>query len=357
MVGTRDAAAERAARRPDHRGDRRWSAPRSTRWAPSGWPRCRACRGPRCGRRAWPTRPRSGAPPRRRPRCSTRPPPCRSPEVAGAARATAGDRLRERTAASTPATAPRASPESGCGAAWWPATARRPTAHRAGSPPPGTAAGPLRGHASRCSPRAACPTAVGLTAEYGRRSGDVVEPAGTESLTDAAHDPSWRTLTLEPPAGRGPGAAGGRSTSPARSTAGWRSPPPSLARPDDARRVPARAPRPSRSAGRWRSPSPASASPGSSTGSPSRRRSRCCGARTARCAGFADGAWQPSRGGAFAQVPRSQSVLQLATVEPADPDVQVDVFGSDLGRDRYTLTEDKRTVSGASTATGPRTVG
>ena len=42
---------------------------------------------------------------------------------------------------------------------------------------------------------------VGLTAEYGRRSGDAVEPAGTEDLTDAAHDPSWRTLTLEPPAG------------------------------------------------------------------------------------------------------------------------------------------------------------
>ena len=71
--------------------------------------------------------------------------------------------------------------------------------------------------------------------------------------------------------------------------------------------------------------------------------------------GFSDGAWQASRGGAFAQVPRSQSVLELATVEPADPDVQVAVFGSDLGRDRYTLTEDRHTVGGASTATGPRT--
>ena len=55
--------------------------------------------------------------------------------------------------------------------------------------------------------------------------------------------------------------------------------------------------------------------------------------------GFSDGAWQPSRGGAFAQVPRTQSVLELAMVQPADPDVQVAVFGSALARDRYTLTE------------------
>jgi arabinosyltransferase C len=68
--------------------------------------------------------------------------------------------------------------------------------------------------------------------------------------------------------------------------------------------------------------------------------------------GFADGAWQAFRGGAFAQVPRSQSVLMLATVPPVDPDVQVYVFGSDLGRDRYTLTLDRRTVGGASTAVG-----
>ena len=69
--------------------------------------------------------------------------------------------------------------------------------------------------------------------------------------------------------------------------------------------------------------------------------------------GFGDGAWQAFRGGAFAQVPRSQSVLQLATVPPVDPHVEVYVFGSDLGRDRYTLTEHRRTVGGASTAVHP----
>jgi hypothetical protein len=77
---------------------------------------------------------------------------------------------------------------------------------------------------------------------------------------------------------------------------------------------------------------------------------------TGALSGFSDGAWQAFRGGAFAQVPRSQSVLALATVPPVDPDVQVYVFGSPLGRDRYTLTEDRRTVGGASTdvARAPR---
>ena len=51
----------------------------------------------------------------------------------------------------------------------------------------------------------------------------------------------------------------------------------------DARRPSCRAPRPSRWAGRWRSAGRVNASPGSSTGSPSRPRSGCCGARRARC--------------------------------------------------------------------------
>ena len=70
-----------------------------------------------------------------------------------------------------------------------------------------------------------------------------------------------------------------------------------------------------------------------------------------------DATWQISRGGAFAQVPRSQSVLQLATVRPVDPNVEVYVFGSDLGRDRYTLTEGRRTTGGAATDVPARTVG
>jgi hypothetical protein len=73
--------------------------------------------------------------------------------------------------------------------------------------------------------------------------------------------------------------------------------------------------------------------------------------------GFSDGAFQPSRGGAFAQLARSQSVLQLATVPPVDPNVQVVVFGSSLGRDRYTLIENRRTESGTATDAPPRPVG
>jgi hypothetical protein len=68
--------------------------------------------------------------------------------------------------------------------------------------------------------------------------------------------------------------------------------------------------------------------------------------------GMRDNTWQAFRGGAFAQVPRSQSVLQLVTVKPVSPSTEVYVFGSDLGRDRYTLTNDRRTVGGASTAAG-----
>jgi hypothetical protein len=68
--------------------------------------------------------------------------------------------------------------------------------------------------------------------------------------------------------------------------------------------------------------------------------------------GFADGTWVPSRGGAFAQVPRTQGVQQLAVVNGVDPHVQVYAFSTPLARSAYTVTETTRTVSGASTASG-----
>ena len=61
--------------------------------------------------------------------------------------------------------------------------------------------------------------------------------------------------------------------------------------------------------------------------------------------------------GCTEELARSQSVLQLATVPPVDPRVQVVVFGSPLGRDRYTLIENRRTAGGASTEPGPQPVG
>jgi hypothetical protein len=65
--------------------------------------------------------------------------------------------------------------------------------------------------------------------------------------------------------------------------------------------------------------------------------------------GLGDVAWRDARGGVYAQVPRTQSVLQLATVPPADPYLQVYAFDTRLARDAYTLTATPRTVWGGST--------
>ena len=50
-------------------------------------------------------------------------------------------------------------------------------------------------------------------------------------------------------------------------------------------------------------------------------------------AGLADMAWQADRGGVYAHVPRSQSVLALPTVGPVDPYLRVYAFTSPLARD------------------------
>jgi hypothetical protein len=196
---------------------------------------------------------------------------------------------------------------------------------------------------------------VTLTAEYGRRSGDTAEPAGTEELTDAAHDPSWRTLTLEPPAGADLVRLVGVDA--ASVTNGWLAfSAPVVARPVT---VASLLPRTAPVALAWPLAFgwPCQRQPGIVNGITEPAAFGVLWGSNGALSGFSDGAWQASRGGAFAQVPRSQSVLELATVEPVDPNVQVAVFGSDLGRDRYTLTADKRTVGGASTAPGPRTAG
>jgi hypothetical protein len=58
-------------------------------------------------------------------------------------------------------------------------------------------------------------------------------------------------------------------------------------------------------------------------------------------------AWAADRGGVYAQVPRSQSVLALPTDGPGDPYVRVYAFTSPLARDAYVLTRGGRTVAGA----------
>ena len=196
---------------------------------------------------------------------------------------------------------------------------------------------------------------VTLTAEYGRRSGDTVEPAGTEELTDAAHDASWRTRTLTPSAGADVVRLVGIDASGA--IHGWLAfSAPVVARPVT---LAAFLPRAAPVALGWPLAFgwPCQRQPGIVNGITEPAAFGVLWGAKGALSGFSDGAWQPSRGGAFAQVSRSQSVLELATVQPVDPNVQVAVFASPLGRDRYTLMERRRTEAGASTTTGSRTGG
>ena len=185
-----------------------------------------------------------------------------------------------------------------------------------------------------------------LTAEYGRRAGATVQPAGTEMLADTARDTSWRTLTLTPPAGADVTRLVAVDASGAIS--GWLA----FSAPVAARPVTLSTflPRPAPVALAWpiAFAYPCQRQPGIVNGITEPAAFAVLWGDQGALSGFSDGAWQAFRGGAFAQVPRSQSVLALATVPPVDPDVQVYVFGSPLGRDRYTLTEDRRTVGGAS---------
>jgi len=185
-----------------------------------------------------------------------------------------------------------------------------------------------------------------LAAEYGRRVGTTVQPAGTEVLADTARDTSWRTLTLTPPTGADVTRLVAVDASGAIS--GWLA----FSAPVAARPVPLSTflPRAAPVALAWpiAFAYPCQRQPGIVNGITEPAAFAVLWGDEGALSGFSDGAWQAFRGGAFAQVPRSQSVLALATVPPVDPDVQVYVFGSPLGRDRYTLTEDRRTVGGAS---------
>lgn len=189
-----------------------------------------------------------------------------------------------------------------------------------------------------------------LTAVYGRRFGRWVISAGAQPLTDDARDPSWRTFVLKPPAGvdvvrlhavDAPGAISGwlaftapavqrpvvlqKFLPPAAPVAlGWQ-----LAFGYPCQRQPAVV------NGITESPSFAVLLGG-------------WGLDAGALSGLADGAWQALRGGAFGQVVRTQSVLELATVGPIDPSIQVYAFGTSLSRDGYILTTSRRTVPGYS---------
>lgn len=188
-----------------------------------------------------------------------------------------------------------------------------------------------------------------LTAVYGRRSSADVATTGAQSLTDTADDSSWRTFVLKPPAGAD--VVRLEAVDAAGTVSGWLAfTAPAVQRPVTlAEYLPAAAP----VALAWPL----------AFAYPCQRQPTVVDGITEPPAyavlwgdralsGFRDGAWQAFRGGAFAQVPRTQSVQQLAVVEGVDPHIQVYAFSTDLGRDAYTLTETRRTVRGASTATG-----
>jgi hypothetical protein len=189
-----------------------------------------------------------------------------------------------------------------------------------------------------------------LTVEYGRRVGATVAGAGTDIVSDTASDPSWRTLTPVVPPGVDVMRVIGVDASGA--IGGWLA----FSAPVAARPVPLSTflPRDAPVAVAWQHAFawPCQRQPGIVDGITEPAAFAVLWGGGEALSGMRDATWQASRGGAFAQVPRSQSVLQLATVKPVGPNVEVYVFGSDLGRDRYTLTNDRRTVGGASTAVG-----
>ena len=189
-----------------------------------------------------------------------------------------------------------------------------------------------------------------LTVEYGRRVGGTVVGAGTDILSDSARDPSWRTLTPVVPAGVDVMRVIGVDASGA--IGGWLA----FSAPAAARPVPLSTflPREAPVAVAWQHAFawPCQRQPGIVNGITEPAAFAVLWGGGGALSGMRDATWQEFRGGAFAQVPRSQSVLQLATVKPVSPNTEVYVFGSDLGRDRYTLTNDRRTVGGASTAAG-----
>ena len=197
-----------------------------------------------------------------------------------------------------------------------------------------------------------------LTAVYGRRSGSDVavieENEDTEAeeqqpLTDTAHSTAWRTFTLEPPAGvdvvrlEAVDGTGGLH--------GWLAfSAPAVMRPVLlSSYLPDTAP----VALAWplAFAYPCQRQPTIVDGITEAPQYAVLWSNEAM-PGLDDGAWVPFRGGAFAQVPRTQSVQQLAVVPGTDPNIEVYAFRTALARAAYTVTETRRTVSGASIDTG-----
>ncbi|MGH3824670.1 MAG: arabinosyltransferase domain-containing protein [Pseudonocardiaceae bacterium] len=189
-----------------------------------------------------------------------------------------------------------------------------------------------------------------LTAVYGLRAGNSVITAGTEPLTDTARDPSWRTFALTPP--EGTNVVRLEAIDATGAIHGWLAfTAPAAARPVVLQEfLPDQAP----VALAWQLAFvyPCQRQPGVVNGITEAPSYAVLWGEEA-LSGLSDIGWQAHQGGVFGQVARTQSVLQLATVSPVDPSIQVYAFGTRFGRDGYTLTTDRRTVLGASTTNRP----
>lgn len=176
----------------------------------------------------------------------------------------------------------------------------------------------------------------------------VVVPAGAQPLTDTGRSAAWRTFRLTPP----PGADLVRLDAVDASTAeGWLAFTPPAVR----SAVPLQ---------QLLGPGPVALGWQLAFGFPCQRPptvrdgvtepARYAVARGEQhLSGLTDLAWQPSRGGVFGPLLRSRPVLQLATVEPVDPYLQVYRFGDGgLRDDGYRLRVATRTVAGHDTAPG-----
>lgn len=190
-----------------------------------------------------------------------------------------------------------------------------------------------------------------LTTVYGRRTGADVVPLGTAALADEAGSPHWRTFPLRPP----PGADAVRIEAADATGAphGWLA----FTAPALARAVPlpdllARA-EPVALGWQVAFAHPCARPPaavGGVTEPAALAVTRAGAPDDPPLAGLDDMAWQADRGGIYAQLPRSQSVLALPVVGPgesADPYLRVYAFTSPLARDAYVLVPGGTPVGGA----------
>jgi hypothetical protein len=188
-----------------------------------------------------------------------------------------------------------------------------------------------------------------LTARYARRSA-APDELGGEPLTDPARSAAWRTFTLTPP--RGAELVRLEAVDASAAGLGWLA----FTAPAVQRSVPL--------ADLLDTAGPTALGWQLAFGFPCQRIPAVVDGLTESpdfavlrgelaLEGVADLAWSPRQGGVFGHVPRSRPMLQLATVGPVDPYLQVYRFADGgLRRDGYRVTVGSREVAGYDIGVG-----